>query len=79
MRGLLEDDNKYDLCLAEAATCSMPPQLRRLFVTILIFNTPRNPVLLWTELESGSLFRTRRMAELSSRIRRPEVSSPEHS
>ena len=33
-RGLLEDDNEYDLCLAMAASWNMPPQLRNLFVTI---------------------------------------------
>ena len=52
MRGLLEDDNEYDLCLAEAATCSSPPQLRQLFVTILIFNTPSNPVALWEKYKT---------------------------
>ena len=35
-RGLLEDDNEWHLCLAEAASVSVGPQLRELFVTILL-------------------------------------------
>ena len=46
-RGLLEDDNEYDLCLAMAASWNMPPQLRHLFVTILLYNDPCNPAVLW--------------------------------
>ena len=46
-RGLLEDDNEYDLCLAMAASWHMPPQLRHLFVTILLYNEPCNPAALW--------------------------------
>ena len=44
--GLLEDDNEYDLCLAMAASWNMPPQLRHLFVTILLNNDPCNPAVL---------------------------------
>ena len=46
-RGLLEDDNEYDLCLAMAASWHMPQQLRHLFVTILLYNEPCNPAALW--------------------------------
>ena len=46
-RVLLEDDNEYDLCLADPANCSIPPQLRQLFVTILIFNSPSALLVLW--------------------------------
>ena len=46
-RGLLEDDDEYDLCLAMAASWNMPPQLRHLFVTILLYNDPCNPAVLW--------------------------------
>ena len=46
-RGLLEDDNEYDLCLVMAASWNMPPQLRHLFVTILLYNDPCNPTVLW--------------------------------
>ena len=37
-RGLLEDDNEYDLCLAMATAWNMPPQLRHIFVTIIFYN-----------------------------------------
>ena len=45
-RGLLEDDQESDDCLTEAATCAMPAQLRQLFVTILLFNEPCDPLAL---------------------------------
>ena len=38
--GLSEDDTKLDQCLAEAAVSVMPPQMRQLFVTILLFSVP---------------------------------------
>ena len=46
-RGLLEYDSEYDLCMAMAASWHMPPQLRHLFVTILLYNESCNPVALW--------------------------------
>ena len=46
-RGLLEDDNEYDLCLAMAASWKMLLQLRHLFVTILLYNDPCNAAVLW--------------------------------
>ena len=46
-RGLLEDDNEYDLCLAVAASWNMPPQLGHLFVMILLYNEPCNHAVLW--------------------------------
>ena len=46
-RGLLEDDQESDDCLTEAATCAMAGQLRQLFVTILLFNEPCDPLALW--------------------------------
>ena len=45
--GLLEDYSEYDLCLAMAASWHMPPQLRHLFVTILLYDEPCNPAALW--------------------------------
>ena len=44
-RGLLEDDQESDDCLTEAASCSIPAQLRQLFV--LLFNEPCDPLALW--------------------------------
>ena len=46
-RGLLVNDGKYDRCLDMAASKHMPPQLRHLFVTILLYNEPCNPAALW--------------------------------
>ena len=46
-RGLLESDNQFDMCLTIAASWNMPSQLRHLFVTILLYNEPSNPGVLW--------------------------------
>ena len=47
-RLLLESDEEYDLCLAEAiSVVTSIPQLRRLFVTLLLFANPSNPGALW--------------------------------
>ena len=52
-RGLLEDDQEVDQCLAEASTCSMPAQLRQLFVTILLFVEPSIPLALWDKYKAS--------------------------
>jgi len=39
-RGLLESDDEWDTCLTEAASIQTGSQLRRLFVTILLGNSP---------------------------------------
>jgi hypothetical protein len=46
-RGLLQDDQEWDRCLAEAALTESPASLRSLFAIILDFNTPKEPFLLW--------------------------------
>ena len=46
-RNLLEDDMEWQRCLEEAATFRMPHQLRELFVSILVFNHPTDPLALW--------------------------------
>lgn len=49
-RGLLENDEEYHLCLEEAiGHITSGPQLRQLFVTILVFGTPSNPGYLWEQ------------------------------
>ena len=62
-RGLLEDDRECDDCLTEAASCTMAPQLRQLFVTLLLFNEPADPLILWNKhkesLAEDFLFRAR--------------------
>jgi hypothetical protein len=46
--GLLEDDLEWRECLAEAcATQCSGPQLRELFVVVLLFGNPANPSELW--------------------------------
>ena len=44
--GLLED-TELDQYLAEAAVSVMPPQMRQLFVTILLFSVLTDPLALW--------------------------------
>ena len=46
-RRLLADDNEYDNCLSEASNSRSPRQLRRLFVTLLLFCNPSSPADLW--------------------------------
>jgi hypothetical protein len=46
--GLLEDDSEWQQCITEAATQQSGRHLRELFVTILLFNSPSDPLALWT-------------------------------
>ncbi|ONM04331.1 DNA helicase-like protein [Zea mays] len=48
-RGLIEADNNIDECLTEASGFHMPPSLRRLFATILVFCEPTDVVGLWNK------------------------------
>ena len=41
-RGLIEEDNTLDECLAEATLFQMPSSLRRLFAIILVFCKPND-------------------------------------
>ena len=45
--GLLEDDKELDECLTDETASAMPPQMRQLFVTILLFNVPTDPLVHW--------------------------------
>ena len=62
-RGLLEDDQESDDCLTAAAISEVPAQLRQLFVTILMFNEPSDPLALWNKhkvaLSEDYLFKAR--------------------
>lgn len=51
-RGLLKDDNEWINCLTEACSYQMPGQLRLLFATICLENTPAYPKILWTDFSS---------------------------
>ena len=48
-RGLLEDEQESDDCLTAAAMSGVPAQLRQLFVTLLLFNEPSDPLALWNK------------------------------
>ena len=45
--GLLQDDKEWDDMLADACTHAMPPAIRRLFVYVLAFNQPLDPMALF--------------------------------
>nr|GEX17864.1 hypothetical protein CTI12_AA222900 [Tanacetum cinerariifolium] len=47
--GLLNDDKEWTHVIAEASFCAMTPQLRDLFVTILLFCDVSRPLKLWEE------------------------------
>ena len=51
--GLLEDDQAWRDCLTESATLDAPRQLRYLFVTILVFCEPSNPLALYEANEAN--------------------------
>ena len=48
-RGLLEDDGKWNQCLAEASLVQTGTRLHHLFTTILLFCSPSQPDRLWME------------------------------
>jgi ATP-dependent DNA helicase PIF1 len=51
--GLLEDDREWHVAMADASLCSMPSQMRALYVAILLFCNPNDPVeLLFTFVDS---------------------------
>jgi ATP-dependent DNA helicase PIF1 len=47
--GLLESDEEWDRCLSEAALIQTGHQFRRLFVTILVMNSPQDPLGLFNK------------------------------
>ena len=65
-RGLLEDNQESDDCLTAAVISEVPAQLRQLFVTILLFNEPSDPLTLWNKhkvsLSEDYLFKARVLA-----------------
>ena len=52
-RGLLQEDREWSLCLEEAAVMHSGTQLRSLFVTILLFCCPQDPVELWNHFKDN--------------------------
>jgi hypothetical protein len=51
-RGLELDDHEADLTMQEGARVRMPKQLRQLFATVLIYNTPTDPNALWQKYKA---------------------------
>jgi hypothetical protein len=47
VQGLIDGDNSWDDALKEATIWAMPPSIRRLFATILVFGEPSNVRGLW--------------------------------
>ncbi|KAF0297166.1 hypothetical protein FJT64_000547 [Amphibalanus amphitrite] len=43
LRGLLQDDREWEVTMEDAAHAQMPAQIRRLFVTLLLFCAPADP------------------------------------
>ena len=52
-RGLLGDDQEIDKCQSEGTTRYLPVQLRKLFVTILLFIEPAIPFDLWDKYRAS--------------------------
>lgn len=46
---LIESDEELRRTIAEASTYQMPKQLRQLFATCLVFNQPKNALIVWNE------------------------------
>ena len=69
--GILEPDQEWDACLAEAASSFMPKQLCSLFKTILIFGDPSQPFMLWEKykhLLADDLLRQKSNSSITSKI-----------
>lgn len=49
LRGLMNDEDEWDLALAEAATVQMPPKMRNLFATILVFGSVKDALRHWNK------------------------------
>ena len=51
--GLLEDDSEHRRCLQEAAVMNMPSQMRQLFATLMVFQTPSDIRALFEEFKDA--------------------------
>ena len=47
VRGLLESDNEWDICLTEASSFQTGCQFHQLFTMILLYNNPTDPLSLF--------------------------------
>ena len=46
---LLDDDNMWEETLDEAALVKMPRQMRQMFATLIVMNSPQDPLRLWNK------------------------------
>ena len=51
--GLLEDDTEHRHCLQEASVMNMPSQMRQLFATLMVFQTPSDIRALFEEFKEA--------------------------
>ena len=51
--GLLEDDTEHRRCLQEASVMNMPSQMRQLFATLMVFQTPSDIRALFEEFKEA--------------------------
>ena len=51
--GLLKDDTEHRHCLQEAAVMNMPSQIRQLFATLMVFQTPSDIRTLFEEFKDA--------------------------
>ncbi len=51
--GLLEDDREHRACLQEAQLMNMPYQMRQLFATLIVFQTPSDIKSLFDEFKEA--------------------------
>ena len=51
--GLLEDYAEYRRCLQEASIMNMPSQMRQLFATLMVFQTPSDMRTLFEEFKEA--------------------------
>ena len=72
LRGLLQDDREWEVTMEDAAHAQMPAQIRRLFVTLLLFCAPAEPPQLFRRhLDAMSDDYARRYRDLPDELRAP--------
>ncbi|KAH7716721.1 Protein F59H6.5 [Aphelenchoides avenae] len=52
-RGLARDDMEWHACMTDAANWRLARQLRHLFVLILAWNSPKDPLALWNDFKEA--------------------------
>ena len=74
LRGLLQDDQEWQVTMEDAAHTQMPAQLRRLYCTLLLFCAPADPPQLFQRhLDAMAEDFSRRHPDLPADLRAPMV------